>query len=134
MPIAAWPLAASTPITSQEKLFTRSCWPSGSAPPNSSRCTVAPMTHTAAPARSSGSSKRRPAASVQLLVSKYALVVPITLVDQLRAPCTTVAAARTSGATARSPEICASMADASAAVNDGAPMSGPAPGAAPAAP
>ena len=73
------------------------------------------------PARSSCSSKRRPEASVQLLVSKCALVVPIRLVDQLRAPCTTVADARTSGATARSPAICASMAVASAAVNDGTP-------------
>jgi hypothetical protein len=55
------------------------------------------------------------------------LVLQVRLVDQLRAPCTTVSDERTSGATARSPDICASMAKASAALNDGTPTSEPGP-------
>ena len=74
LPIAARPLAASTPMTSQENCLTRSCSPSAAVLPNSSRRTVSPIRQTAAPARSSASSKVRPDASCQLFVWKYALV------------------------------------------------------------
>ncbi len=70
LPIAPWPFAASVPTTVHENCLTRSGWPSASALPYSSRRTVAPTRQTAAPARSSSSSKRRPEARRQLLVSK----------------------------------------------------------------
>ena len=53
------------PITSQESLPSRMRSPSGSRPPKSSRCTVAPSRHTALPARSSLSVNERPPESVQ---------------------------------------------------------------------
>ena len=71
MPMAAWPLGASRPTIWQEKDLTRSCSPSGLLlAPKSSRCTVAPMTQTAAPAICSSSLKTRPPARFQLLVRK----------------------------------------------------------------
>ena len=71
LPIAAWPLEASRPMTVHENCLMRRLWPSGSTvAPNSSRRTVVPMTQTAAPERSSVSSKLRPAARVQLPVWK----------------------------------------------------------------
>ncbi len=128
LPIAARPFAASTPMTSQENCFTRTCSPSTSVLPKSSRRTVSPITHTAAPAFSSFSSKPRPEASTQLLVWKYALVVPVMLVAQLRPLAITVTPARCSGATALMPPICVRMASASDSLNaaaPAAPMPGP---------
>src|SRR5450759_3125835 len=65
------------------------------------------MTHTAAPATCSSSSKIRPLASFQLPVSNQSLVLPLTLVAQLRPLATTVTLARPSGATAATPPISA---------------------------
>ena len=79
------------------------------------------MMQTAAPARSSSSANLRPDASFQLPVSNQALVLPVTLVDQLRPLPTTVTLARPSGATAATPPICARIASASVSLNDGAP-------------
>jgi hypothetical protein len=65
--------------------------------------------------------KRRPLASFQLPVSNQALVLPMTLVAQLRPLATTVALARPCGATAATPPIWLAMASASASVNCGTP-------------
>ena len=70
MPMPPWPLDASRPTTSQEKLLTRISVPTGLSVPNSSRRTVEPITHAARPARSSASVKKRPLARRQLLVWK----------------------------------------------------------------
>ena len=124
LPIAAWPLDASTPTTVQENCLMRSCSPSPSCPglpPKISRRTVSPTMQVAAPARCSSSSKVRPLASFQLPVSNQLLLLPVTLVAQLRPLPITVTPARPSGATAATPPICASTASASAALNDGAP-------------
>ena len=66
-------------------------------PPKSSRRTVSPMMQTAAPAVCSSSANVRPMASFQLPVSNQALVLPVTLVAQLRPLATTVTPARASG-------------------------------------
>src|SRR5450756_2415728 len=85
------------------------------------------MTHTAAPATCSSRSKIRPLASFQLPVSNQSLVLPLTLVAQLRPLATTVTLARPSGATAATPPISAWMAAASAAVKCGTPPPPPPP-------
>ena len=126
LPNAPWPLDSSTPMMVQENAFTRSCCPSTSALFwYSSRSKVEPITHTGAPARSSSSENARPCASVQLPVCNQALVLPITLEDQLRPSATSVTLERASGATAAMPPICCSMTFASVSLNAGA---GAAPG------
>ncbi len=127
LPNAPCPLDASTPTTSHENAFTRSWPPTASAVPNSSRRTVSPIRQTAAPARNSASVKTRPVRTVQLPVSSQALVLPITLVVQLRPPTTAVAAARASGATARMPPICCAITSASVSLKAGAPVPPPGP-------
>jgi len=69
-PIDAWPFEASSPMTSHVNCFTRMTLPTGLAAPNSLFRTVSPMTHTAAPDRSSASEKTRPDAIVQLAAVK----------------------------------------------------------------
>ena len=123
-PMPLWPLAARMPITVQENLRTRSCSPSPvwpAVPSKISRRTVSPMMHTAAPASCSSASKMRPLASFQLPVSNQALLLPMTLVAQLRPLATTVTLARPSGATAAMPPISAAMASASPSLNCGTP-------------
>jgi hypothetical protein len=56
-PTADWPLAASSPITSHENCLIRICAPTGLSLPKSWCRTVSPITHTAAPLRSSDSLK-----------------------------------------------------------------------------
>ena len=57
----------------------RNCAPMGLWVPNSSRLTVSPIRHTAAPARSSSSENTRPSSSVQLPVISQALLLPMML-------------------------------------------------------
>ena len=82
------------------------------------------MTQTAAPERCSSGSNSRPLASCQLPVSNQALLLPMTLVAQLRPFAITVTPARASGATAWMPPICAATASGGAAVKAGAPRAG----------
>jgi hypothetical protein len=85
------------PTTSHENCLMRSLLAQAGlagVPPKISRRTVSPMMHTAAPARCSSSAKRRPLASFQLPVSNQALVLPVTVVAQLRPLATTVTPAR----------------------------------------
>ncbi len=121
LPIAPWPLEASSATITHENCLMRSRSPSGSRCPSSSRATVAPTAHTAAPARCSPSSNGRPAASVQLAAVSQSALPPITLLDQLRPLATTVCPLRDSAATARMPPIWAAMASASASLKAGAP-------------
>jgi len=120
LPIADWPLEASIPITSQEKLPTRSGLPNGDSRPNNCLRIVSPITHTASPARCSPSVNTRPPANRQLATSKYAAVLPVMLVAQLLAPYTTVEARVATGATPLRPSICAWIASASASLKRGA--------------
>ena len=121
LPKAPWPLEPSRPMISHEKAFTRRCWPRMSGLFwNSSRCRVEPMMHTAAPARSSSGVNTRPCSSFQLPVCSQALVLPITLDDQLRPFATRVVPERASGATAAMPPICWAIAFASVSLNAGA--------------
>ncbi|MNL66174.1 hypothetical protein D3C87_1905950 [compost metagenome] len=87
-------------MISHENSRTRISSPTGSTLANSSRFTVEPMMQTAEPARISSGVNSRPVASAQLPVLSHSLVLPITLLDQLRPPATTVAVARPSAATA----------------------------------
>ena len=85
------------------------------------------MMQTAAPESCSSGSNSRPLASCQLPVSNQALLLPVTLVAQLRPLATTVALVRPCGATAATPPICDAMASASASVNCGTPPPPPPP-------
>ncbi len=85
------------------------------------------MMQTAPPAGCSSSVNLRPDASFQLPVSNQVLLLPVTLVAQLRPLPITVTPARPSGATAATPPICAMIASASASLNDGAPPPPPGP-------
>ena len=97
------PFEASKPITSQENCFTLTCWPTASRPPKSSLRTVSPITHTAAPARSSASLKIRPLVICHLPVANQSAVLPVTLLDQLRAMATRVTLLPLTGTAAASP-------------------------------
>src|ERR1700692_1969308 len=109
-----WPLALSSPMTSQENCFTRMRLPTGSALPNRFLRTVSPMTQTTFPARSSDSSNVLPLTRCQLPAVKYEFVVPVTDVDQFFAPATTVTLVLAVGATALALLICVRIASASA--------------------
>ena len=85
------------------------------------------MMQTAPPAVCSSSLNMRPEASRQLPIVNQRLVLPVTLVVQLRPLPTTVTLARPSGATAATPPICACMASASDSLNVGAPAAPPGP-------
>lgn len=86
------------------------------------------MMQTAAPAVSSSGSNLRPDASRQLPVSNQALVLPVTVVAQLRPLPTTVTPSRPSGAVAAMPPIWSCIASASASRNCFAPGAAPPPG------
>src|SRR5450830_135454 len=124
------PLAARMPTTEHENCFTRKGSPRPvrpALPPYSSRRTVSPITHTAAPARCSSSSNTRPLASCQLPVLNHSLLLPLTVVAQLRPLATTVTASRPWGATAATPPICDWTDSASSSVNCGTPPPPPPP-------
>ena len=72
----------------------------GSSLPNRSRCTLAPSTQTAAPARSSPSVKLRPRPICQARARRNASELPITLVSRLRSPAMACSAVVSTGATA----------------------------------
>src|SRR4030095_10602754 len=84
------PFDSSSPITEQDSDRSRRRLPMGSSDPSSSFFVVWPMMHTPAPERSSLSENQRPLASFQPPDWKYALVVPVTLVDRFFAPLITL--------------------------------------------
>ncbi len=86
------------------------------------------MMHTAAPAVCSSSENILPVASFQLPMANQALVLPITLVAQLRPLPTTVTPDLPSGAASATPPICAWMAIASDSLNCCVPGPPPPPG------
>ena len=77
-----WPLASSSPMTSQESFCRRMRLPMGFCRPNNFVRTVSPMTQTAAPSRASLAVKARPSFMRRLLRGKYCSVVPVTVVAQ----------------------------------------------------
>src|SRR3989338_943043 len=120
LPKAPWPLETRVPMTSQLIALTRSCAPTALVLPKSSRCTVWPIRQTAPPARNSSLLNARPPASFQLPVVSQSLVLPITLLLQLRPLATSTEPVRASGATAAMPPICAAMASPSLSLKAGA--------------
>src|SRR3990167_2891931 len=121
LPKAPWPLETRVPMTSQLIALTRSCAPTALVLPKSSRCTVWPIRQPAPPARNSSLLNARQSASFQLPVVSQSLVLPITLLLQLRPLATSTEPVRASGATAAIPPICAAMASPSLSLKAGAP-------------
>src|SRR4051812_3566763 len=79
-PIMFAPLGASTPTTFIPVPLTRISLPTGDSPSNSSRATVCPIKHTAAPRRTSSSVNGAPSlSSVQLRIFRYSGVLPLML-------------------------------------------------------
>src|SRR4029450_6042828 len=84
------PFDSSSPITVHDSDRRRSRLPIGSPDPSSSCLVVCPTMHTAAPGGSSLSETQRPLASFHPPDWKYALVVPVTLVERFFAPLITL--------------------------------------------
>jgi len=76
IPVVDCPLGARTPMITKGKAFTRTIWPTGSAPPKIRLRRVSPITATLSPRSTCSSLKNAPLASGQRLMAAQSGEMP----------------------------------------------------------